>query len=47
MMSEGNLVAAEFLCEIKHFFASLPGAEKAGLLLLAQAGGGFRIVRMN
>ena len=41
MMPEGYLVAAEFLCQIEHYLAAVPGTEKAGLLLLAQAGGGF------
>ena len=41
MVAEGNLVTAEFLCEIEHLLAAVPGTEKAGLLLFAQAGGGF------
>ena len=41
MVPEGYLIAAELLSEVEHFFAALPGAEEAWLLLPAQAGGGF------
>ena len=44
MMAESDLVAAEFLREVKHFFASLPGTEETGLFLLSQAGGCLWII---
>ena len=40
MVAEGYLVAAEFLCEVEELLAAVPGAEEAGLLLTAEAGGG-------
>ena len=39
VMPEGDLVAAEFLREVEHLFASHPRTEETGLLLLAKAGG--------
>ena len=46
VMAEGDLVAAEFLGEVEEQLAAVPGAEEAGLLLFAQAGGGLRMSRM-
>ena len=33
MVAQGNLVAAKFLGEVEELLASVPGTEKAGLLL--------------
>ena len=41
MVAEGDLVAAEFLGEVEEQLAAVPGSEEAGLLLLAQTGGGL------
>ena len=35
MMPEGDLVTAEFLCEVEELFASIPRTEEAGLLLFS------------
>ena len=44
VMAEGDLVAAEFLSEVEEQLAAVPGAEEAGLFLLAQPGGGSLII---
>lgn len=36
MVAQGNLVAAQFLSQIKHLLAAVPGAKKAGRLLVGR-----------
>jgi hypothetical protein len=47
MMTQGNLVAAKFLCEIKHLFATHPRAEETGLLLLSLALVGLIVLQVK
>ena len=44
MVPEGDLVAAQFLCEVEHFLATHPRTEETGLFLLAETGGVYGLL---